>query len=84
MPCSGWATSGAAEAEARLACRRDDRLYMARIVLALILARQGHLTDARATIREAMRLRPDLCAEDVRGLVGRRGIEILRTMGLLS
>ena len=75
---------GAAEAEARLACRRDDRLYMARIVLALISARQGHLTDARAAIREALRLRPDLCAEDMRGLVGRRGVEILRTTGLLS
>ena len=52
--------------------------------LALILARQGHLTDARAAIREALRLRPDLCAEDMRGLVGRRGVEILRTTGLLS
>jgi adenylate cyclase len=74
----------AAETEARLACRRDDRLYMARVVLGLIFARQGNLTDASAAIREAVRLRPDLCAEDMRGLVGRRGVEILRSAGLLS
>lgn len=72
-----------AEAEARAACRRDDRLYMARVVLALILARQGQLTEARAAIAEALRVRPDLCAEALRSLIGRRGIEILRTAKLL-
>lgn len=73
-----------AEAEARLACRRDDKLYMARIVLALILGYQGRLTEARAAMGEALRVRPDLRAEDMRGLIGRRGIEILRKTQLLS
>ena len=74
----------AAEAEARLACRRDDRLYMARIVLALILARRGNLAAARAAVREALRVRPELCAEDMRGLLGRRGVAMLQTTELLN
>jgi adenylate cyclase len=73
-----------AEAEARLACRRDDKLYMARIVLALILGDQGRLTEARAAVGEALRVRPDVCAEDLRGLIGRRGVVILRGTQLLS
>jgi tetratricopeptide (TPR) repeat protein len=73
-----------AEAEARLACRRDGKLYMARIVLALILGHQGRFAEARAAIGEALRVRPDLCAEDVRGLIGRRGVEILRETRLLG
>jgi adenylate cyclase len=72
------------ESEARLACRRDEKLYMARIVLAIILAHQGRLTEARQRIEEALRLRPGLAAEDLRSLVGRRGIQILRENDLLA
>jgi len=57
---------------------------MARIVLAIILAHQGRLTEARQRIEEALRLRPGLAAEDLRSLVGRRGIQILRENDLLA
>ena len=73
----------AAEEQAQLACRRDDRLYFARIVLAMILAHQGRLSEARRAIDGALRVRPDLRAEDVRSLLGRRGVRILEQAGLL-
>ena len=73
-----------AEQEARLACRRDDKLYMARVVLAIILVEQGWLKEAKQEIAEALRIRPMLSAQDVRSLVGRRGVQILEKNGLLS
>lgn len=73
-----------AEAEARLACRRDGKLYMARVVLALILGHRGRLAEARATMGEALRVRPDMRAEDMRGLIGRRGVQILQETRLLG
>ena len=73
-----------AEREARLACRRDDKLYMARVVLAIILAEQNRIAEARQSIAEALRIRPKLSARDVRGLVGRRGVQILTESGILA
>lgn len=73
----------AAREEALLACRRDDKLYMARVVLATILAHEGRLVEARTAIEDALRVRPDLCARDVGSLVGRRGMQILMRCGLL-
>lgn len=73
-----------AEAEARLACRRDGKLYMARVVLALILGHRGRLAEARGTMGEALRVRPDMRAEDMRGLIGRRGVQILQETRLLG
>jgi adenylate cyclase len=70
--------------EAELACRRDDKLYMARVVLAMILAHLGRSAEAEHAIAEARRVRPDLIAEQVRSLVGRRGIQILRDAQLLE
>jgi adenylate cyclase len=73
----------AAEVEARLACRRDDKLYMARVVLSLILLSGGRRSEAKAAIGEALRVRPDLSAQEMRGLVGRRGVEMLQRAELL-
>ncbi|MGH6886562.1 MAG: adenylate/guanylate cyclase domain-containing protein, partial [Geminicoccales bacterium] len=73
----------AAEEQAQLACRRDDKLYFARVVLAVILAHRRRLSEARRAIEEALRVRPDLRAEDIRSLVGRRGVRILEQAGLL-
>lgn len=73
----------AAREEALRACRRDDKLYMARVVLATILAQEGQMVEARAAIDDALRVRPDLRARDVGSLVGRRGVQILLRCGLL-
>jgi adenylate cyclase len=73
----------AAEEQAQLACRRDDKLYFARVVLAVILAQRRRLGEARHAIEEALRVRPDLRAQDARSLVGRRGVRILEEAGLL-
>ncbi len=73
-----------AEREARLACRRDDKLYMGRVVLAIILADQGRIAEAQQCVAEARRVRPGLSAQDLRALVGRRGIQILTDKGILT
>jgi Flp pilus assembly protein TadD len=73
-----------AEEQALLACRRDEKLYMARIVLAIILAHQDRLAEARQKIAEALEMRPGLSANDLRSLIGRRGIEILQKNDLLA
>ena len=70
--------------EAELACRRDDKLHMSRVVLALILSHMGRSTDAEMAIREARRIRPNLAIAEVRSLVGRRGAKILRDGKLLE
>ncbi len=73
-----------AEREARLACRRDRKLYMGQVVLAVILAKQERIAEAQQCIAEALRIRPQLRCEDVRQLVGRRGVQILTDNGLLA
>ncbi|MDX1710945.1 MAG: adenylate/guanylate cyclase domain-containing protein [Rhodovibrionaceae bacterium] len=69
--------------EARLACRRDDKNYMARAVLAMIafsLSREG---EARDAVADALRIRPDLKASDLSALLGRRGTKLLVEKELL-
>jgi len=73
-----------AEEQALLACRRDDKLYMARVVLAIIMAHQNRMAEARQKIAEALEMRPGLSANDLRSLIGRRGIEILQKNDLLA
>ncbi len=70
--------------EAQQACRRDDKLYMPRVVLAIILSQLGRSGEAKQAIAEARRIRPELGAEDVRPLVGRRGVKILGDAELLA
>ncbi len=73
-----------AETEIRLACRRDDKNYMGRVVLALILLQKDRRHEAQAAMRDALRLRPELTCEDVLTLVGRRGVKMLRDTNLLD
>ena len=73
-----------AEEQARTACWRDDKNYMGRVVLALILTHLGRVDEAERVIKEALRIRPGLTAEDVRPLIGRRGGQILSKAGILS
>ena len=69
--------------EARQACRRDDKNYMARVVLGLIALESGLESEARAAIADALRIRPDLKGCDVAQLLGRKGVKLLDDKGLL-
>jgi len=69
--------------EAQNACRRHDRFSNSRVVLAMILLKENRKQEAIAAIDEAKRLSPDLCADNVKGLIGRRGARVLQDAGLL-
>jgi adenylate cyclase len=69
--------------EARLACRRDDKTYIARAVLAMIAADLGRDVEARQAIADALRIRPGLRGGDMLALLGRKGIRLLSEKGLL-
>jgi tetratricopeptide (TPR) repeat protein len=58
--------------EAHSACRRDGRLYTARVVMASVLARLGRVEEARAAVIEARRIRPALSLEEVARFFGPR------------
>ena len=63
--------------EARAACRRDPRFYVAPIVLALAAAGLDRKDEPIAALHEAKRLRPRLSLEEIQLLVGRRGATLL-------
>jgi len=73
-----------AEKEARLACRRDGKNYMAKIVLALILLQRGQPAPAKEAVDEARLLRPGLTGEDIKALIGGRGVRLLDEAALLD
>jgi len=73
-----------AAAEARRACRRDDKLPWPRILLAIILASQGLRDAAENAMADARRIYPTLRAEKIQSMVGRDGVKILREAGLLD
>jgi adenylate cyclase len=73
-----------AEEEARRACRRDDKLPMPRITLAIILASQGLRDAAKDAMTDARRIHPKLKAEKIQHMVGRGGVKILQEAGLLD
>ena len=58
--------------QARLACRRDDRLHNSRVVLAALLIANGRLEEAGLALGEAKRIRPELSMLEARGIVGSR------------
>jgi adenylate cyclase len=70
--------------EARRACRRDDKLPMPRVVLAIILTSQGLQNAAEDAMADARRIYPKLKAEKIQPMVGRNGVKILREAGLLD
>ena len=73
-----------ARKEAEIACGRDDRFANPRVVLAMILTQLGQADEASRAMEEAKRLFPDLTASHVVGLIGRRGVKILRDASLLD
>jgi hypothetical protein len=58
-------------AEASNSCRRDGRLYGARVAAAFILLRLGREPEARAALTEARRIRPGLDIEEIQHFFGR-------------
>ena len=73
-----------AEREAKKACQRDERNYMAKVVLALVYAHKKQIEEARSAINDALQLRPGLRCVDVQALIGRRGVQLLRASELLD
>jgi adenylate cyclase len=58
--------------QARIACRRDDKLHNPRVVLTALLVNGGRLEEAASALAEARRIRPKLSLREVRGIVGGR------------
>jgi adenylate cyclase len=58
-------------AETLNSCRRDGRLYGARVIAAFILLRLGREPEARAALAEARRIRPALSTEELQFFFGR-------------
>ena len=58
-------------AETLNSCRRDGRLYGARVLAAFILLRLGREMEARAALAEARRIRPTLSMGEIQHFFGR-------------
>jgi tetratricopeptide (TPR) repeat protein len=70
--------------ESRRACRRDDKLLMPRVTLAMIFASQGLRKEAEDAMSDAKRIHPELKAEEIQPVIGRHGVKILLEAGLLD
>ncbi len=70
--------------EASAACRRDDKVFMPRLVLATALTRLDQLDEARRAFEDARRVRPSLSREDVRRAVGSNNAELMQSRGIMS
>jgi adenylate cyclase len=58
-------------AEGQNSCRRDGRLYGARIITAFVLLRLGRAQEACVAMAEARRIRPALSIEEIQHFFGR-------------
>lgn len=63
---------------ARAACRRDSKLYGARIVAAMILSRLDRGEEAYSSLAEAKRIPPRLSLAQIERVHGRRAAAELR------
>lgn len=61
-----------AQANAELACQRDDRTYLPRVVLAAIYLTCRNTREATAAFKDACRIKPDLSGQEIRGVVGNK------------
>jgi adenylate cyclase len=64
--------------QARIACRRDDKLHNPRVVLTALLVDGGKLEEAASALAEARRIRPQLSLREARGMVGGRYAQALQ------
>ena len=61
-----------AEKQAEAACERNDNTYLPRVVLAVVQAQGSDINNARATHKEAYRIKPDLSIDEIDGIVGKK------------
>lgn len=61
-----------AKQQAELACHRDYRCYMPRVVLAAVLNEMSEQPKASLAINDAFRIKPDLTDKQIAYLVGQR------------
>lgn len=59
-------------AEAQLACQRDHRAYMPRVVLAGTHLSMGDEKSAATSLADAIRIKPNLSDNQIRSLLGKR------------
>jgi TolB-like protein len=59
----------AAQTQAELACQRDDRTYLSRVVYAAVLLCRGDLKAAKQILDDAYRIKPDLSAAEIDALI---------------
>ncbi|TVO77878.1 winged helix-turn-helix domain-containing tetratricopeptide repeat protein [Sedimenticola selenatireducens] len=59
----------AAQARAELACQRDDRTYLSRVVLAAVLLCRRMPEAAQQALAEAYRIKPDLSDTEIDALI---------------
>jgi adenylate cyclase len=64
--------------QARVGCRRDDKLHNPRVVLAALLVTEDRIEEAVSALAEARRIRSRLSLREVRGIVGGRYADALR------
>ena len=64
--------------QARIACRRDDKLHNPRVVLTALLVNADRIEEAASALAEARRIRPQLSQREVRGIVGGRYAEAMQ------
>ena len=62
--------AGQAASIAALACRRDHRLYLPRVVLAAIELRREDTAAAATALDDAFQVKPDLSVAEIAGIVG--------------
>lgn len=56
--------------QTRIACRRDPRAYMPRVIQALVLVLLGQKKESRAALAAALEIRPRLAVEEMEILLG--------------
>ncbi len=61
-----------AREQAELACQRNDRTYMPRVVLAAVHYLRKDGDGARLALLDAYRIKPDLSASEIGSLIGQR------------
>jgi DNA-binding winged helix-turn-helix (wHTH) protein/tetratricopeptide (TPR) repeat protein len=59
----------AAQAQAELACQRDDRTYLSRVVYAAVLLNRKHPQAALQALADAYRIKPDLSDAEIDALI---------------
>ncbi len=72
---TAWLAAGDLDAalhHAELACQRNDRTYMPRVVLAAVHLQRGDPGRSRRALDDARRIHPGLSAPQIVALVGRR------------